>query len=432
MDDMQVSIETLTGLERRMRVQVPAGRIEEKVRDRLLSVGRTAKIKGFRPGKIPNRVIRQRYGGQVRQEVLQELLQTSYSEAIAQQNLQPAGGPKIEPESLDQGQDLAYTAIFEVYPEFEIKGLDKLEVETPNAEITDSDINSMIENLRKQRGTWESVKRPAADGDRVMINFEGKLKGEVFEGGSGENVAVVLGSDNMFADFEKNLLGISAGESKEFKLKFPKDYYQKNLAGQKVAFSIEAKEVTEQKLPEIDEQFINSMGITTGSEKDFRRDVRENMERQIEVKRRAELKRQVMESLLASNPVELPIVLVEQETRSLQQDAMRQFGIKELKDAPPADTFREASERRVRLGLLMTAILRDNKLEVEKGLVESKIRELCDPYDKPEEMRKIYYQDPQLLSQVKNMVLEERVVEWLLSKATRRDKSVTFMELMDL
>ena len=429
---MQVSIETLTGLERRMRVQVPAGRIEEKVRDRLLSVGRTAKIKGFRPGKIPNRVIRQRYGGQVRQEVLQELLQTSYSEAIAQQNLQPAGGPKIEPEPLDQGQDLAYTAIFEVYPEFEIKGLDKLEVETPNAEITDSDINSMIENLRKQRGTWESIKRPAADGDRVMINFEGKLKGEIFEGGSGENVAVVLGSDNMFADFEKNLLGISAGESKEFKLKFPKDYYQKNLAGQKVAFSIEAKEVTEQKLPEIDEQFINSMGITTGSEKDFRRDVRENMERQIEVKRRAELKRQVMESLLASNPVELPIVLVEQETRSLQQDAMRQFGIKELKDAPPADTFREASERRVRLGLLMTAILRDNKLEVEKGLVESKIRELCDPYDKPEEMRKIYYQDPQLLSQVKNMVLEERVVEWLLSKATRRDKSVTFMELMDL
>ncbi|MEC7804486.1 MAG: trigger factor [Pseudomonadota bacterium] len=429
---MQVSIETLTGLERRMRVQVPAGRIEEKVRDRLLSVGRTAKIKGFRPGKIPNRVIRQRYGGQVRQEVLQELLQTSYSEAIAQQNLQPAGGPKIEPESLDQGQDLAYTAIFEVYPEFEIKGLDKLEVETPNAEITDSDINSMIENLRKQRGTWESVKRPAADGDRVMINFEGKLKGEIFEGGSGENVAVVLGSDNMFADFEKNLLGISAGESKEFKLKFPKDYYQKNLAGQKVAFSIEAKEVTEQKLPEIDEQFINSMGITTGSEKDFRRDVSENMERQIEVKRRAELKRQVMESLLATNPVELPIVLVEQETRSLQQDAMRQFGIKELKDAPPADTFREASERRVRLGLLMTAILRDNKLEVEKGLVESKIRELCEPYDKPEEMRKIYYQDPQLLSQVKNMVLEERVVEWLLSKATRRDKSVTFMELMDL
>ena len=241
---MQVSIETLTGLERRMRVQVPAGRIEEKVRDRLLSVGRTAKIQGFRPGKIPNRVIRQRYGGQVRQEVLQELLQTSYSEAIAQQNLQPAGGPKIEPESLDQGQDLAYTAIFEVYPEFEIKGLDKLEVETPNAEITDSDINSMIENLRKQRGTWESVKRPAADGDRVMINFEGKLKGEIFEGGSGENVAVVLGSDNMFVDFEKNLLGISAGESKEFKLKFPKDYYQKNLAGQKVAFSIEAKEVT--------------------------------------------------------------------------------------------------------------------------------------------------------------------------------------------
>jgi trigger factor len=236
----------------------------------------------------------------------------------------------------------------------------------------------------------------------------------------------------MFADFEKNLLGISAGESKEFKLKFPKDYHQENLAGQKIVFSIEAKDVTEQRLPELDEQFINSMGIKTGSEKDFRKDVHENMERQIEVKRCAELKRQVMESLLAANPVELPTVLVEQETRSLQQDAMRQFGITELKDAPPADTFREAAERRVRLGLLMTAILRDNKLEVDKGRVGSKIRELCEPYDKPDEMRKIYYQNPQLLNQVENMVLEERVVEWLISNAKLRDKSITFMELMDL
>ena len=429
---MQVSIEASDGLERRMRVQIPAGRVEEKIRDRLLSVGRTAKIKGFRPGKIPERIIRQRYGGQVRQEVLQELLQSTYSEAIAQQRLQPAGGPKIEPESLDQGQDLAYTAIFEVYPEIKIAGLDKMEVKTPKAEIADSDIDSMIESLRTQRATWESVKRPAADGNRVLIDFEGKLKGEVFEGGSGQNVAVVLGSGSMLAGFEKNLLGITDGESKEFKLKFPKDYHQENLAGQKVVFSIDAKEVAEQKLPEIDEQFIISMGIDSGSAKDFRKDVQDNMERQTEAKQRAELKRQVMETLLAANPVELPGVLVEQETNSLQQDAMRQFGITELKDAPPADTFREAAERRVRLGLLMTAILSDNQMEADKGRVGSKISELCEPYDKPDEMRKIYYQNQQLLGQVENMVLEEQVVDWLIGKAKVSEKSVTFSELMDL
>lgn len=429
---MQVSIEDSDGLERRMRVQVPAGRVEEKVRDRLLSVGRTAKIKGFRPGKIPERIIRQRYGGQVRQEVLQELLQSSYSEAIAQQRLQPAGGPKIEPESLDQGQDLAYTAVFEVYPEIEIAGLDKLEVETPKTEISASDIDSMIENLRIQRATWESVRRPAADGDRVLIDFEGKLKGELFEGGSGQDVAVVLGSGSMLADFEKNLLGMTEGESKEFKLKFPKDYHQENLARQKVIFSIDVKDVAEQKLPELDEQFIRSMGIDSGSEEDFRNDVHDNMERQTEAKQRAELKRQVMESLLAANPVELPGVLVEQETQSLQQDAMRQFGITELKDAPPADTFREAAERRVRLGLLMTSILSDNKLEIDKGRVGSKISELCEQYDKPDEMRKIYYQNQQLLSQVENMVLEEQVVDWLIANAKLSEKSMTFSELMDL
>jgi len=429
---MQVSIEASDGLERRMRVQIPAGRVEEKIRDRLLSVGRTAKIKGFRPGKIPERIIRQRYGGQVRQEVLQELLQSTYSEAIAQQHLQPAGGPKIEPESLDQGQDLAYTAVFEVYPEIKIAGLDKMELKTPKAEIADSDIDSMIGSLRTQRATWESVKRPAADGNRVLIDFEGKLKGEVFEGGSGQNVAVVLGSGSMLADFEKNLLGITEGESKEFKLKFPKDYHQENLAGQKVVFSIDANEVAEQKLPEIDEQFIISMGIDSGSAEDFRKDVQDNMERQTEAKQRAELKRQVMETLLAANPVELPGVLVEQETNSLQQDAMRQFGITELKDAPPADTFREAAERRVRLGLLMTAILSDNQMEADKGRVGSKISELCEPYDKPDEMRKIYYQNQQLLGQVENMVLEEQVVDWLIGKAKLSEKSVTFSELMDL
>jgi len=429
---MQVSIETSAGLERRMRVQVPAEKIDKEVESRLQTVGRSAKLKGFRPGKIPPKVIRQHYGSQVRQEVLQEILQSSYSEAVVQEKLRPAGGPSIEPESLDEGQDLAYTAVFEVYPEFEVKGLDSIKVNRPEVELADPDVDTMIENLRKQRASWEDVERKAAEGDQVTLDFDGTLKGEPFEGGSAKDFPVVLGEGAMLADFEKNLPGLKAGDEKSFKLKFPKDYHAAELAGQKVEFAIKVSKVAEQQLPDLDEEFIKAYGVESGSEEDLRADLRKNMQRELDAKTRGEVRRQLLDGLLAGNPVELPDVLVSQECESLQKETMQRAGIADPEQAPQLESFKEDAKKRVRLGLLMTEILSANKLELDRDLVNAKVDEMCAPYDNPEEIRNIYLQNPQFLGQIENMALEEQLIDWLTEQAQVGTKKMTFTELMEL
>jgi trigger factor len=430
--NMQVSVEASTGLERRMRVQIPAEQVDKEVSSRLTSLGKNAKIQGFRPGKVPAKVIRQRYGGQVRQEVLQEMLQSSYSEAVMQEKLQPAGGPTIEPGDLTEGQDLTYTAVFEVYPEVELKGLDKIKVTEPVAEVAEGDIDTMVDNLRKQRADWKAVSRKAADGDQVTIDFTGTLKGEVFEGGSAENFNVVLGDGAMLPDFEKNLQGVAAGDGKSFKLKFPKDYQTAELAGQKVEFSIKVHEVAEQELPEIDEEFVKTYGIDSGDVQDLRKDIAANMEREILAKSKADGKRQLLEGLLAGNPIELPEVLITQECAAMSQEAMQRMGITEPEQAPPAETFREAAVKRVRLGLLMSAAISENDIALDQARVTSKVDEICEPYENPDEIRQIYMQNQQFLSQIQNMVLEEQVVEWLLEQAQTSSRKMAFKELMEL
>ncbi len=312
---MQVSIEASEGLERRMRVQVPAERIEKEVATRLASVRRSAKIQGFRPGKVPQKVIEQRYGGQVRQEVLQDILQSTYSEAVIQENLQPAGGPTIEPGNLDQGADLTYTAIFEVYPEVELKGLNLIKINSPKAEVSDADVDAMIENLRKQRAEWVAVERAAAEGDQVTLDFTGTLKGEPFEGGSAEAFKVVLGDGSMLPDFDKNLSGVTAGSEKSFKLKFPKDYHAADLAGQKAEFAIKVHEVAERELPELGEELVKAYGIESGSVDELRADIRANMERELAAKTSAEVKRQLLDGLLEQNLIPVPEVLVQTGSR---------------------------------------------------------------------------------------------------------------------
>jgi trigger factor len=429
---MQVSVETAEGLERRMRVQVPAGKIEDEVATRLKSVGQSAKISGFRPGKIPAKVIRQRFGGQVRQEVLQELLQSSYSEAIAQEKLQPAGGPHIEPETLDEGQDLTYTAVFEVYPEFELKGLDKLKAEEPTTDVGDADVDAMIEKMRKQKSNWQEVSRKSAEGDQVTIDFEGKLKDEVFEGGSGTDVPVVLGEGSMLEDFEKNLYGLVADDAKDFKLKFPKDYHAAELAGQKVVFSVTVKQVAASELPEVDEEFVKAFGMESGKVADLRADIEQNMQREVANKSRTVLKKQVMDGMLDANPIAIPGVLIDQEIEALRKDAMQRFGIQDEKDAPPADSFRETAESRVRLGLLMAELIKSQEMSVDAERVKAKVVEMCAPYDNPEQMQQLYLENPQLLSQIENMVIEEQLLDWLLDKSTVSKKAVGFEELMEL
>ena len=429
---MQVSVETSAGLERRMRVQVPADTIEQEVATRLQKVGRSAKIKGFRPGKIPAKVVKQHYGDQIRNEVLQEVLQSTYSEAIMQEKLQPAGGPSIEPETLEEGKDLTYIAVFEVYPEFELKKLDKIKVKQPEASIADDDIDTMIENLRKQRADWSAVERKSADGDQVTLDFDGTLKGEPFEGGSAKEFPVVLGEGQMLADFEKNLQGVKAGDEKSFKMKFPKDYHATELAGEKVEFAIKVSQVAEQALPEIDEEFVKNYGIESGSATELRADIAKNMGRELEAKSKAEIKKQIMEGLLETNPVELPGVLVTQECQSLQKETMQRMGITEENQAPAIDSFKETAEKRVRLGLLMSAVLKENELTVDQQQVTAKVDEICAPYENPDEVRNIYLQNPQFLGQIENMVLEEQVVAWLMEQAKVSSKQMSFKELMEL
>jgi len=429
MSELQVSVESQDGLERKLRVQVPAARIDGEVSARLQKVGRTARIKGFRPGKVPPKIIRQHYGDQVRQEVLQDVLQSSYGEAISQQQLRPAGGPRIEPEQLEEGKDLAYTAVFEVYPEVELAALDKLKVEQPEVTVADKDVDGMLENLRQQRGEWQAVDKKAADGLQVRVDFDGILNGEPLEGGKGEDVPIVLGEGQMLPDFEKNLQGLKAGDQKRFDLKFPKDYHAENLAGEKAGFTVTVREVAERQLPEVNEEFVRAFGIESGSTDDLRADIRRNMEREVAGRVRAEVKRQVMEGLLEANEIPVPGVLIDEEAQRLRDEAKQQLG-EAAGEPPPLEGFRETAERRVRLGLLVGAVITEHEVKADRDRVKAKVDEICAPYDQPEEIAKMYMQNPQLLSQVENVVLEEQVVDLLLEKAKVKAKKSSFDDLM--
>lgn len=429
---MQVSVEASAGLERRLHIQVPAEKIEQEVASRLASVGRNAKIQGFRPGKIPAKVIKQRYGGQVRAEVLQDVLQSSYSEAVVQEKLQPAGSPTIEAGDIEEGKDLTYTAVIEIYPEVELKGMNKIKISEIEVEIGDADVDTMIDNLRKQRADWSPVERKAKEGDQVTLDFEGTLKGEPFEGGAAEGFKVVLGEGSMLPDFEKGLAGVTAGTEKSFKVKFPKDYHATDLAGQKAEFAVKVSEVAEQVLPEVDEELVKAYGIESGEIAELRSDIRANMEREADSKSKAERRKQLLEALLAENPLEVPGVLVTQECETMQKDAMQRMGITEPEQAPAAETFREAAEKRVRIGLLMSAVVTDNELEVDHERVTAKLDEMCSPYENPDDIKSIYLQNQQLMSQIQNMVLEEQIVDWMAEQAEVSSRKLAFQELMEL
>lgn len=430
MQDLQVSVENTAGLERRMRVNVPAARVEEAFNARLRSVGRTASIRGYRPGRIPDKVLRQRFGDQVRQEVVQAIVEESYSEAVVREKLRPAAMPRIEPEALEQGSDLSYTAVFEVYPEITLTGLEALSVEQPEAAFDDGDLDFVVQSLRRQRAHWHTVARPARTGDRVTVDFEGTLNGQPMEGGSGEEVPVVLGEGRMIADFERQLEGLEAGGERTFTVKFPADYPNSNLAGQQAEFHVRARDVAEQHLPEVDADFIRGFGIESGAVDEFHAEVRRNMTNEFAGRSRNEVKRQLLDQVLAANPVALPEVLVEQEAAGLQADAMRNLGINDPRQGPDRSSFRPTAERRVRLGLLIGEIIRNEKISVDRERVRQRIDEVAAGYSQPEEVRRVYQTNRDLLVQVENAVLEEQVIDWLIGRARASAKPMTFRALV--
>jgi trigger factor len=428
---MQVTVESTGALERRMRVELPAERIENEVNSRLKSWGRKAKIKGFRPGKVPPKVVKQKYGKQIREEVINEVMQKSYSDALQQENLNPAGGPKIETEVSKDEQSFAYVATFEVMPEIELKNLDKIKVEKPDVTISDGDLDAMIEKLRKQKASWEEADRKAKDGDRVIVDFTGTLKGEEFEGGKGKEVPVILGAGQMLPDFEKGLQGIKAGDEKSFKVKFPKDYPAEDLAGKKVDFAIKTHRVEKEVLPPVDDALAEMFEVKEGGIEQFKTDVRENMEREAEAKVKGDIREQIMTGLLDANPIDIPQALKHQEMHSMQHEAMQRMGIEDHDQAPPMENFADMAEKRVRLGLLVSQIISDQQLTVDEAKVREHVETLCAGYENADEMVDLYMSNPQIVQQVQPAVLEQQALDWLMENGKTTEKKVGFTDYMD-
>ena len=427
---MDVTVESTGTLERRMRVELPVAPIEQQVDSRLKTVGRTAKIKGFRPGKVPAKVVRQRYGQKVREEVLSEVLQKSYTAAVTQEKLNPAGGPKIETED-DNGETFAFTATFEIMPDIKLKDLEKIKIEKPDVTIGDEDVDDMLMNLRKQKATWESVDRKSAEGDRVVIDFVGKLKGEEFPGGEGKEYPVVLGAGQMLPDFEKGLMGVKEGDDTTFKVKFPKDYHAEDLAGKKADFEINVHRVEGEILPELNDEFAESFNVAEGGLERFMADVRENMDREADQKAKADVREQVMHGLLETNPIDIPNTLKHQEMHALQKEAMQRLGVEDPEQAPPLDNFAEGAEKRVALGLLLRQVIVDKEITVDEAMMRARVEELCAGYENAEDMVKMYMSNPQVMQQVEPMVVEQQAVNWIIDNGKTKDKKISFKDFMN-
>ncbi len=415
---MQVSIETTSGLERRLTVGVPAERIEKEVNARLQKALPNVRIDGFRPGKVPMRIVKQRFGEGVRQEVAGEVMSQTFYEAVEQEKLRPAGAPSIEPKALQEGRDFQYVATFEVYPEFAIADLSDREVELVVAEVTDADVDEMVDTLRKQQGEWLEVEGAAEDGDRLNIDYKGRKDGAEFEGGSADGSDLVLGSQRMIKGFEDGLIGATAGDERQLELTFPEDYHKEDLQGAAVVFDVTVNTVSRLQPAELNEELYQKLGVEEGTEEAFRNELRANMERELKNSIQNKLKNQVLEALIESHEIQVPQVLISNEIAALRNQSIQQFG----GDASqfdssmlPDELFREQAERRVKLGLIMGEIIRQQELTADPDKVRETLEDLAAAYENPEEVVQWYYSNEQQLESVKAATLEQQVVDQLLS-----------------
>ena len=430
---MQVSIETLEGLERRMTVQIPGDEVDAAVEKKLRDLSKTVRIDGFRPGKVPLKVVQQKFGGHVRQEVIGDVIESSYQEALIQENVRPAGMPSIDSINSEEKQDMSYTATFEVYPEVESLNLEAIEVEKPVVEVTDGDFDTMLETLREQRKTWKETDAIAAQGFQVMVDFEGKIDGENFEGGSGKDMPVEIGAGQMLPEFEQGLEGIKTGEERSVQVTFPEDYHGKEVAGKTAEFALRATQVSEPELPEIDAEFAKGFGIEDGDLERFRGDVRANMEKERSDRVKQLVKSRVMDGLLEHNEIIAPSALVAEEIKNLRGQAAGRMGRSpEEVDATrfPDELFSAEAGRRVQLGLLISEVIRQEKVELDQEQVEQAIEEMAVAYEQPDQVRNYYRQNQQARASVESMVLEEQVVNHILGRAKVTEKEGSFDDLM--
>ena len=430
---MQVSVESGEGLEKRLLVDLPAERVSQLVDKKLRDLAKHVRLDGFRPGKVPMRTIRQRFGDQVRQEAYGTLIQETLYEAANQEKLMPAGEPQVElRESAEEG-GLGYTATFEVMPEITLGDLSGQSVTRPVAEVTETDIDDMIEKLRKQRTNWNDVGRAARDGDTVHMDFKGMIDGEVFEGGSAEDVPLLLGSGAMIDGFESGLLGAEPGDERTLELKFPEDYRAEHLAGKDVTFEVKVQRVAEPQVPEVDEEFIKAFGVEDGTVEALRTDIGKNMRHELKQKLNAMAKDKVMDALIAANPMDVPKAMVGQEAERMKQQMlqeMQQRGQQSSVDLP-ASVFEDQARRRVHLGLLVAEIINQQGFKADDDKVRATIAEFAESYEDPQEVVNHYMQDQAARSSIENLVLENAVVDWVLSQVTVIEDSKTFSEVMD-
>ena len=418
------------GLKKKITIEIPSDQVSEGVEKRLIAIGRTAKIKGFRPGKVPSNVVRQHYGAEAHKETVSELIQKSYIEAIEGNKLRPAGSPTITTKD-NKDSNFSYTASFEVFPDIKLKGLNKIIVEKPDVNITDQDLEDMLLKLRKQKRSWKQIDKKSFEGSQVNIDFKGTLNGELIKGGEGSNVSVVLGEGQMLPDFEKALYGLKAGEENSFKVKFPKKYHSEELAGKNVDFVSTVNYVEEEVLPELNENFVKDFGIKDGDLDKLKMDVKENMKREVNQRITQDVKEQVMSNLMKANKILIPDVMKQNEVLNMQKESMRQMGIEDDSKMPPAEDFTELAEKRVRLGLLLSQVIEDNSLKVDSIRVQNRVEAMCAGYENPSEMIEQYLSNKQFLTQIQTIVLEEQAIDLLTKKGKVKMKKVSFNDYMN-
>jgi trigger factor len=430
---MQVSVESGEGLERRLLVDLPAERVASEMDKKLKDLARHVRLDGFRPGKVPMRTIKQRFGEQVRQETYGTLIQETLYEAASEHKLMPAGEPKIElREAAEQG-GLGYTAIFEVMPEVKVGDLGGQSLTRPVAEVSESDIDAMIEKLRKQRTVWNEVDRAAQDGDTVHMDFKGRIDGELFEGGSAENAPLVLGSGSMIEGFESGLMGARAGDERTLEVRFPDDYRAKHLAGKDATFEVKVLKVAEPQLPELDEEFVKAFGVEDGTIESMRADIAKNMRHELKKKLDSITKERVMDVLIAANPMDIPKAMVANEAERMKQQMlqdMEQRGQSSSVDLP-ASIFESQATRRVHLGLLVSEIMSAQQFKAEEAELRETIAEFAESYEDPQEVIDYYMHDKNARAGIENLVLENHVVQWVLGQVQLADEHKSFSEVMD-
>jgi len=435
---MQASVEKTSAIGRKMNVVVPADKIESAVQAKLKQLAKRVKIQGFRQGKVPMRIVEQQYRGSATNEVLGDLIQSSLQEAFVEQEITPAVQPDITPTPMEKGEDFTYVASFDVYPEFEKLDLEGVKIQKPESDVQDSDVEKVIENMRKQQITWKDVKRKSKKTDRLMMNFVGTVDGEEFDGGKAEDFPLVLGEGQMLPDFEKGVTGMKAGESKDIDVTFPEDYNEE-LGGKKAVFAIEVKTVSESVLPEIDEEFIKSFGIESGEKEALLAEVRANLESNLQTQLSTTLRQRTFDALLEQNEAEMPLKMVQEEASRMNQEQKNQLiqqGIdpKMLESFPEPDfeTMKPQAEKRVALGLLMMEIIRENDLKPDEERVNKRIETMASSYEDPQEFINYYQNNQQALSQVQSIVLEEQVVDLLIEKADVEIEKVEAADLLNM